>query len=468
MDKKKYDGRICPLLPSVYEYDDACALAEAYATGDADPVHVTEQCLKAAPHYDSVYISLTENRARMEAEAACARYKAKIPLSPLDGVPCGWKDLIDVKGAVTTAGSALSKNNPPAVADSPMVILASRAGLVCPGKLNTTEFAYSSIGINPHFGTPVNPHSKPGEPRIPGGSSCGSGAAVAAGILPIAIGSDTGGSIRIPSAFNGLTGFKPSVERYDRGGIRFLARTLDTPGPIARSVRDVIVMDRILRGTPRPDLPRPASLKGRCFVVEKSLLQDEKMDPAVREMLESAGNRLQKAGASVTFRDIPSFQAAVQTVSVPWFLAFECFTELKAVLDDPEKAARIDQRIRKRAEGTRNLDASIAIRTLWARQRLMKAIQHDLCGAIFILPSVPHGAPLLNELLESEEAFFHYIGANTRLTTPGNLMDMPGVNLPAGRDGKGMPLGLSLYASSGEDDRVLEAALSAEEALIYE
>ncbi len=466
--KKESATRACPLLPSVYGHEDACGLALAYAEGSADPVEVTEQCLEAAATRANVYISFTKERALMEAEAARARYRNNIPLSPLDGVPMGWKDLFEVKGAVTTAGSDLHRNDPPATTSSPLSVQAARAGLVCTGKLNTTEFAYSSIGVNPHYGTPVNPHGKEGEPRIPGGSSCGSAVAVASGILPLAMGTDTGGSIRIPSAFNGLTGFKPSVGRYNREGMRFLSPTLDTPGPLARSVRDVVVLDRIFQGDPRMDLPEPAPLKGRRFAVERRLLDDEQLDPAVRAALDATCRRLERAGAVVARREVPSFREAMHIISGPWFMGFECFTQIRPILDDPAKAARIDQRIRKRAEGTRGADATGAVRAAWARQRLRETVGKDLGVDILLVPTVGFGAPLLNDVLEKEEVFFAYISANIRLTAPLNLMDMPGVCMPAGVDGNGMPVSVCLYAPSGEDGRVLEAALSAEDAVIHQ
>lgn len=467
MSQEMNATRTCPLKHTLYGYDDACALAAAYARGEADPVAVTTRCLEAAPNQKAVYISVTADRALMEAEAARARYRAGIPLSPFDGVPLAWKDLFDVAGTVTTGGSDLYRNNPEAKADGPLVTYAARAGMVCTGKLNTTEFAYSTTGTNPHFGNPVNPYSKEGEARISGGSSSGSAVAVASGILPIAMGTDTGGSIRVPSAFNGLTGFKPTVGHYSREDVLFLARTVDTPGPIARSVRDVVVIDKILRGEAcRCRNPQPLSLKGRRFVVEKSLLHDEAIDPAARGMLENVGKCLEKAGAFVTYRAVPMVQEAIRIISQGWFSAAESFTEIRWALDDPEKAERIDQRIRKRAEGSRNLDPSLIVRSYWARQRLSAAIRQDLNGDILIAQAVGHGAPLLDELLGNEEIFFRYISANTRLGMPFNLMDMPGITLPAALDADGMPLGVCLYGPSGADEKVLEAALAAEETIV--
>ncbi|EPN41343.1 amidase family protein, partial [Pseudomonas syringae] len=197
---------------------DACAMAEAFAQGLSDPLQVLEDALQQATQVDHVFISMSVERARREAEASAARWKHGQPLSPFDGVPVAWKDLFDVAGCVTTAGATVRNNLSPALLDAPSVGLLARAGMVSLGKTNLSEFAYSGLGLNPHFGTPINPKSD-SSPRIPGGSSSGSAVAVAAGIVPIAMGTDTAGSIRIPAAFNGLVGFRSTSRRYSRDGV---------------------------------------------------------------------------------------------------------------------------------------------------------------------------------------------------------------------------------------------------------
>lgn len=464
-EKNKYSKPMVPSLPSAWGYADGCALAEAYAEGKADPVAVTEQCLAKAKDAGPVFIARTEERARQEAEAARLRYKAGRALSLLDGVPVAWKDLFDVAGTVTTAGSNLRRNNPPAGTDSPLPLMAARAGLVCVGKVNTTEFAYSSIGVNPHYGTPVNPHSKPGDERIPGGSSSGSAAAVAAGAVPIAMGSDTGGSVRIPASFNGVVGYKPSVTRYPRDSMPFLSRTLDTPGPLTRSVRDAVVLDRIMMGRPCACPPRVPSLKGWRFVLEETVLADPAVAEPVRAAVLAAVCRLEQAGALVERRQVHPFQAAMASIRQGWLMAAEAFTQLKDILDDEARASQIDQRIRKRAEGMRGMPVQAVVQSYWARAELSGAIGKDLDGAVLITPAVSHSAPSISALMADEALFFHYVAANTRLTTPGNLMDMPGVSLPAGVDQDGMPLGVLLSVPSGDDEMLLRAALAAEEAI---
>ena len=193
------------------------------------------------------------------------------PLSALDGVPVAWKDLIDIAGAPTTAGSRYFSGGPVKTADLACAANAAAAGMVTMGKLNMTEMAYSGLGLNPHYGTPLNPNDRK-TPRSPGGSSSGSGAAVAARLVPCAIGTDTGGSVRIPSAFNGVVGYKTSCGRIDTTGMFPLARTYDTIGPLARSVEDCILLDRALRG---------------AISAEASAQRSSRTDPAVPRPMSS-------------------------------------------------------------------------------------------------------------------------------------------------------------------------------------
>lgn len=462
----KNAARACPLLPTVYGYDDACALGQAFAEGKADPQDIAARCLSAAAEHDGVYISYTKARAMLEAELSARRHAGRIALSPLDGVPLGWKDLFDVTGTVTTAGAALYKDNAPAQADGPLPLHAARAGLVCLGKLNTPEFAYSSVGSNPHFGTPANPHSRAGEPRIPGGSSSGSAVAVAAGILPLAVGTDTGGSIRIPAAFNGICGFKPTVGHYDRRAMLHLAPSFDTPGTYARSVRDLVVFDALLRGRACLEgIPQPESVQKYSFVIDASLLEDEIIAPETREMLQAVHHRLERSGARVSIRRVHAFHEAMEEISQGWISGAESFALFKDTLDDAYLAAKMDPRIRKRLEMIRTMDPAIIARTNMAREKLGRRIVEELGTDVFVIPTVGHGAPLLKKLLDDEEAFFAYIRLNVRLTMPGNLLDMPGVSLPAGLDAEGMPLGVTLYRPAGTDAVLLRAALAAEEAV---
>lgn len=443
-------------------FHDACALAQAYYSGKADPVVIARRCLARAEKSQSVYCCLTAERAVEEAQASHKRYREKTPRSFFDGIPLNWKDTFDVAGTVTTSGSAIFEHDAPAQKDGPLPDAATKAGMVCIGKVNTCEFAYSSAGVNRHFGSPVNPWSSPEEPRTCGGSSSGSAATVSDGLIPVSIGSDAGGSIRIPASFTGICGFKPTSGRYARNGMKALAKTLDSPGPMTRSVRDLVVMDGILRGEMPRALPRIPPLQGQRFVADFSILEDVLVTDAVRRVFEEAVLRLEENGAKVDRRPVPSFHEARKSMANGWILAFEVFTELKPLLDDPESALRMDQRIRKRAELSRHIRPDVVVQSYWDRQRLIEVMRNDLDGAVLILPSVPYSAPLLAPLEKEDAVYDTCVQNNPRLTAAGNFLNMPAVALSAGMDENDMPIGVSLYCAAGEDEALLETALAAE------
>lgn len=439
---------------------DATSLAEDFARGRSDPVQALEQALDQASQSAAVFICLTAERARREAEAAAARWRAGQPLSVFDGVPLAWKDLFDVAGSITTAGAAYRRHAPAALLDAPSVGLLCRAGMVSVGKTNLSELAYSGLGLNPHFGTPHNPHGRD-QPRIPGGSSSGSAVAVAAGIVPIAMGTDTAGSIRIPAALNGLVGYRSSSRRYSRDGVFPLAHTLDSLGPLTRSVRDALVIDDLLHG--RISTHRVRSLKGQRFVLEQGLLAD--VEPAVRNNLLRGVERLKAEGALVEMRPCATFQATLALIQQQgWLGAFEAFALHETLLDSAD-AEQLDPRVRRRLEAARSLPASRLIHLIEARQRLQQQLIDDLDGALLITPTVAHVAPALAALEADDDLFVSTNLATLRLTMPGSLLDMPGVTLPSGHDAQGLPTGLLLSAPAGEDARLLRAALSVESQL---
>ncbi|OAE14193.1 amidase [Pseudomonas simiae] len=439
---------------------DATSMAEAFASGRSDPVQALEQVLLHASMAPTVFISLTAERARREAQASAARWRDGQPLSVFDGVPLAWKDLFDVAGSITTAGAAYRREAPAALLDAPSVGLLCRAGMVSVGKTNLSELAYSGLGLNPHFGTPYNPNGSD-QPRIPGGSSSGSAVAVAAGIVPIAMGTDTAGSIRIPAALNGVVGYRSSSRRYSRDGVFPLAHTLDSLGPLTRSVRDALAIDDLLNGRRQTHIAR--SLKGQRFVLEQGALED--IEPAVRNNLLRAVDQLRAAGALIEVRPSATFQAALDLIKHHgWLGAFEAFALHQTLLDSRD-AEQLDPRVRRRLEAARSLPASQLIHLTDARRHLQQQLIDDLDGALLITPTVAHVAPVLAPLEADDELFVRTNLATLRLTMPGSLLDMPGVTLPSGRDALGLPTGLLLSAPMGEDARLLRAALSVESVL---
>jgi aspartyl-tRNA(Asn)/glutamyl-tRNA(Gln) amidotransferase subunit A len=413
---------------------------------------------------DHVFISLCPQRARREARASAERWKAGQPLSALDGVPIAWKDLFDVSGSVTTAAAAVRRDVSPALLDATTVGLLSRAGLVCVGKTNLSEFAYSGLGLNPHFGTPINPHGMD-QPRIPGGSSSGSAVAVAAGIVPIAMGTDTAGSLRIPAAFNGLVGFRSSCKRYNRDGVFPLAHTLDSVGPLTRSVRDLLAIDDILRARTQPTSSVPRSLAGQRFWVDEAVIVDPRTEHAVRDNLMRSLTLLKNAGALIDLRPSPAFQATLTLIEQQgWLGAAEAFALHQPLLDS-DAAQQLDPRIRRRLEAARQLPASQLISLYSARERLQQQLTDELDGAFLITPTVAHVAPPLSALEADDALFVKTNLATLRLTMPGSLLNLPGVSLPTGLDAAGLPTALLISAPAGEDSRLLRAALAVEAAL---
>ncbi|APC20498.1 amidase, partial [Pseudomonas protegens] len=327
-----------------------------------------------------------------------------------------------------------------------------------------SEFAYSGLGLNPHFGTPINPHSD-AQPRIPGGSSAGSAVAVAAGIVPIAMGTDTAGSIRIPAAFNGLVGYRATSLRYDREGVFPLAESLDSLGPLTRSVRDAWLIDELLRGGDPRQLPPPRSLAGQRFWVDSQVLDDSRTQAAVRANLLVVIESLQQAGALVEQRPLHSLQATLQLIQEQgWLGAAEAFALHQPLLDS-EYAEQLDPRVRRRLESARQMPASQLLRLYQARRQLQQQVQDELDGAVLITPTVAHVAPPLAPLEQDEELFARTNLATLRLTMPGSFLDMPGVALPSGRDAQGLPTGLLLSLPQGHDRQLLDAALALEAAL---
>ena len=242
----------------------------------------------------AIFTQLYPQAARQAADAADARAAAGQSLGPLDGRIVTIKDFFDVAGEATTAGSSMLRGAPPAEADAPVVGRLRAAGAVILGKTNMTEFAFSGLGLNPHWGTPGNARDRA---RLPGGSSSGAGVAAALGIGEIAIGTDTGGSVRIPAALNGVAGFKPSARRVPREGAFPLSYTLDSIGPLAPSVTLCALADSVMAGEPPAEL-EPASLAGRTVAVVEDFLDGT--EPEVAAAFEASLGRLQAAGVRIT------------------------------------------------------------------------------------------------------------------------------------------------------------------------
>jgi aspartyl-tRNA(Asn)/glutamyl-tRNA(Gln) amidotransferase subunit A len=404
-----------------------------------------------------VFTTLYQASARREAEASDARIAAGRPLGPLDGRIVSIKDLLDIAGETTGAGSAVLRRQPPASADAPAVARLREAGAVIVGKTHMTEFAFSALGVNPHHPVPGNPRDRS---RVPGGSSSGAVVSVVDGMAEIAIGSDTGGSIRIPAALCGAVGFKPTGGRVPLAGAFSLSSSLDTLGPIALNVADCAATDAVLSGTPFEPLAQrpPARLvvpRGRLF---------DRVTPAVEQAFESAVSRLSAAGIQVEDGTLdPVLDRLAEIDAIGIFPAIE----LGATLRDLGVTSfeEVDPKTRARIEASADVSGVDYVRMLRRRAALMADFQASLAeDEAYLLPTTPIQAPTIASVADDEG--FHRANLMVlRLPRVGNLLDCPSISLPAPVPAGSLPVGLMLLGRRGADRRVLDMAAAMEAAL---
>lgn len=432
---------------------DGCYLAYLYAEGVITPTELVLELLELAKQdHNAIFTCLTAKRAIGEALASTERWRQKTPKSAFDGVPVTWKDLFDISDTITTAGSCTRNNDATAQGDAALVKRLSAAGMINIGKTNLSEFAFSGIGINPHFGTPVIRDIHCNE-HVPGGSSSGAAAAVSSGFTPISIGTDTAGSIRIPAAFHGLVGYRSSRDRYSRMGVFPLAESLDTVGPICWSVRDAIVLDLIIRQQSclnDTDLKQPLSL---C--VDPRLLQAAEVTPAVRNNIEYTLNRLRSLGVSIEYREIDVIHQSLEWIDKNgWPGAYEALKLHAQLLQSPD-AERMDPQVRARLSRATGLSSTIMDEFLTLRPYWQQQFRYEIGDAVLVTPAVAHTAPLLSSLLNDADLFNRVNLETLRLTMPGSFLDLPSITLPTGSDDAGLFTSMLLSRPTGEDESLL-------------
>lgn len=429
-------------------------------SGALDAVDLIEETFEAIEaHADqAIFTSLLKTRARAEAEMSRCRIREGRSLGALDGIPVAWKDLFDIEGLPTTAGSRLLMSSEPAARDAAVVRALGAAGMVSAGRVNMSEFAFSGLGLNPHYGTPRNPASPDGQHRIPGGSSSGSGVAVAAGLLPVSIGSDTGGSVRIPAAFNGVVGFKATRGRYSMDGVFPLSRSLDSLGPICRTVQDAVWVDAAMRGVVATTvLQRPASAD-LSFVIPDTILFDN-AEPEVLTAFEAAVERLAQAGVRIRHEQFPEFSAIFDLMAKngPLVTAEAFVLHRERILG--ADAAQMDPRVVKRTLVGEGISLAGYIDTLAARERMIAAFEARLePGCLLLSPTLPHVAGSVQPLIDDDDLFFKMNAKTLRNTLIGNFLDWCGVSIPCGTGADGMPVGLLVSGPRGADEQVLAVA----------
>jgi aspartyl-tRNA(Asn)/glutamyl-tRNA(Gln) amidotransferase subunit A len=395
--------------------------------------------------------------ARREAAAAASRLPAGKSLGPLDGRIVSIKALFDVAGTVTHAGSAILRTQEPALYDAPVVKRLREAGAVIIGKSQMTEFAFSALGTNPHDGVPGNPRDRS---RVPGGSSSGGVVSVIDSMAEIAIGSDTGGSIRIPSALSGAVGFKPTSGRVPTDGAFSLSSSLDTVGPIATSVTDCALADQVLAGEPNSAIAS-AALGSFRFVVARGRLF-ERAEPDVLEAFENAIAALGEAGATVVEGSMDSVLDELAAIDrIGTFPSIEVSATLhdKGIID----LDGVDPKTRVRIEAGMGILATDYVRMTRLRQTAIRSFANAMTpDDVFVLPTTPIRAPLLSSL-EENSVFHEANGLVLRNPRIANLLDCPSISLPL--PVAGLPIGLMLIGRRNADRRLLEIALQTEATL---
>jgi len=411
-----------------------------------------------------VFTRLYQDAALACARDADRRAKAGALLHLMAGLPVSIKDLFDVEGEVTTAGSRalMTPNQLPATADATAVARLRTCGAAIIGKTNMTEFAFSGVGINPHFGTPRNPAIAGEKACIPGGSSSGAAVSVALGLAVAALGTDTGGSIRIPAALCGLVGFKTTQGRVPTRGARALAPSFDTVCAMTRSVQDCLTVDAVLAGQALPVTPR--SVTGLRLLVPQTLLLDD-MELSVAIAFERALSTLARAGAVIVEVALPELLQIAKRNPPPGITAMEAYALHQELLNT--QAGNIDPRVLTRIKLGKNASETDYLDALKQRQEWIELMQSRLHGfAAMLCPTTVITAPTISGLLNSDEDFFRANGLLLRNTSVGNYLDGCSISLPCNKTSQDeAPVGLMLTSTQFDDLHLAEAALAVEAAL---
>ena len=378
---------------------------------------------------------------------------------PLAGITVSTKDLFDIAGQTTTAGSTVLAQAPAASTDSAAVARLRAAGAVFTGRTNMVEFAFSGVGINPHYGTPVNPVDARVE-RIPGGSSSGAAVSVATGAALIGLGSDTGGSIRIPAALCGIVGFKSTARLVPTTGALPLSTSLDTVCALTQSVRDAITVHEVLaaRSVTLADKP----LSSCRFGVARTLMQDS-LDASCATAFERALKTLRLAGAQIEDLALLEINELPAMNATGGLSAAESYAWHRKLI--AEHVAEYDPRVALRILRGASISAADYIDLVAARREWISRMQTQLAGFDAVLsPTVPIVAPPIASVLTDDTEFFRVNGLLLRNTAVVNMLDGCGISLPCQQSGE-LPVGLMLWHAALHDDALLDAALQVEAAL---
>jgi aspartyl-tRNA(Asn)/glutamyl-tRNA(Gln) amidotransferase subunit A len=403
------------------------------------------------------FIRVHETEALAEADRVDSARRAGVKPEALAGIPISIKDLFDEEGVVTLGGSKVLVGSAPATRDSIVVERLRKAGALIIGRTNLTEFAYSGLGINPHYGTPRNTFDRAAA-RLPGGSSSGAAISVTDGMAAGAIGTDTGGSVRIPAALNGLVGFKPTARRVPLDGVLPLSLTLDSAGPIATTVADCVLLDQILAADTAA--VAPARMRGLRFAVPKTIVQDD-LSPPVASAFSAALTRLSAAGATVLELPMAEFAQAAAVNPRGALVSAEAFWRHREWLKSG--ADRYDPRVSARILPGEAVTAASYIELLQLRKRFVSAIDAAAGGYdAMLMPTTPDIAPTIAAASQSDESYFRFNGRMLRNASLVNLFDGCALTVPC-HEPDTAPVGLTIAGTQNTDRRILAIGLAVEE-----
>jgi aspartyl-tRNA(Asn)/glutamyl-tRNA(Gln) amidotransferase subunit A len=443
--------------------DSIMDLAGRLAKGRVTSEELTEAALARIAAQDGegsrAFTKVYREAALASAKSSDLQRASGVQMSPLAGLPISIKDLFDVAGEVTLAGSVVRRNLSPAMKDAVIVSRLRQAGAVIVGKTGMSEFAFSGLGLNPHYGTPRNPWDR-GAGRIPGGSTSGGAVSVADGMAVATVGTDTGGSLRIPAAFCGLVGFKPTASRIPKDGAFPLSQSLDSVGPMGATVRCCATMDAVMAGIDVPVL-EPFALTGlRIGVVQDYVLDG--VDSEVARSIQSAVSALAAAGAHVVEVRLPQLARIPEINRQGGLIAAEAYAIHQLNIDSPERAASYDQRIVARIKRGQDISAAGYIGIMQERAALnreLDAIADDY--DVLLMPTVAVIPPKLAPLESDDALFLATNGLVLRNTTVINFIDGCALSLPCHAEGEA-PVGLMLAATNGNDQKLLRIGMAIE------
>jgi aspartyl-tRNA(Asn)/glutamyl-tRNA(Gln) amidotransferase subunit A len=435
-------------------------LAADLASGRSRARKLVEECIAGIANPEGegqrAFIHVDKEAALDAADAMDHLRKARAAPSPFAGIPVSIKDLFDIEGQVTRAGSRALEDSAPAEADAPVVARLRRAGFIVIGRTNMTEFAYSGIGINPHYGTPKSAWNRK-EGHVPGGSSSGAAVSITDRMAYGALGTDTGGSCRIPAAYNGIVGFKPTQRRVPLEGGVPLSFSLDSFGPLANSVACCAVLDAVLANEPIVPL-RARPIKGMRLAVPTTVALDD-LDEPIAKTFERALEILSRQGALVERIEVPEFLDVGVMNAKGGFAAAESYAWHRYLITSSGDV--YDPRVRTRILRGEAISAADYIDLVNARRSLIARANARLAPYdALVMPTTANTPPRISDLAD-DRAFAAANLRSLRNCSLINMIDGCAISLPAHREGE-VPVGLMLAASAGSDRRIFELATSIE------